>query len=104
MYRSGSLPATLTPPTPPATALGCTQAIQLAPPWASGVRSERLAVRKVANMADEQQLAVLRQGSDVWNAWRKQNPELRADLAWTNLSGANLSGANLRANFSGTDL
>ena len=76
-------------------------------------------------MADEQQLAVLRQGSDAWNAWREQNPfvwadlieaELyeanlsEADLSGGNLSGANLSGANLsradliNTNFRGANL
>jgi uncharacterized protein YjbI with pentapeptide repeats len=46
-------------------------------------------------MADEEQLAVLRQGSDAWNAWRKQNPDVRVDLSGANLSGLNLSRANL---------
>jgi uncharacterized protein YjbI with pentapeptide repeats len=66
-------------------------------------------------MADEQQLAVLGQGSIAWNAWRKENPNAQvdlteADLARTNLtkarlSGADLSGANLtRARLSGADL
>jgi uncharacterized protein YjbI with pentapeptide repeats len=52
-------------------------------------------------MADEQQLAVLRQGSLAWNAWKKQNPDVRVDL-----SGADLSNADLRggANLSGADL
>jgi Pentapeptide repeats (8 copies) len=71
-------------------------------------------------MADEQQLAVLRQGSDAWNAWREQNPYRQVDLSEAdlgrsnlcraNLSGANLSGANLAGaelvstNLSGADL
>jgi uncharacterized protein YjbI with pentapeptide repeats len=49
-------------------------------------------------MADEEQLAVLRQGKDAWNAWRgEQNLRhlTRADLVEANLSGADLSGANL---------
>ena len=33
-------------------------------------------------MADEQQLAVLRQGSDAWNAWREQNTGVQVDLKY----------------------
>ena len=46
-------------------------------------------------MADEQQLAILRQGSDAWNAWRQPNRNIRADLYEADLSGANLRGADL---------
>jgi uncharacterized protein YjbI with pentapeptide repeats len=48
-------------------------------------------------MADEQQLAILRQGSDAWNAWREQNRRhlFGVNLFEANLSGADLSGANL---------
>jgi hypothetical protein len=46
-------------------------------------------------MADEQQLAVLRQGRDAWNAWREQNPRVSVDLYEAALSGADLSGARL---------
>ncbi|HEY7350286.1 MAG TPA: toll/interleukin-1 receptor domain-containing protein [Ktedonobacterales bacterium] len=60
-------------------------------------------------MANEEHLAIIKQGVEVWNKWReipKRYPNLSgadlsgADLrgAWlaqTNLSGANLSGANL---------
>ena len=46
-------------------------------------------------MADEEQLAVLRQGRDAWNAWREQNPDVRVDLRQAGLSGADLFGANL---------
>jgi uncharacterized protein YjbI with pentapeptide repeats len=61
-------------------------------------------------MADEEQLAVIRQGSDAWNAWREQNPDVRVDLSGANLSGLNLSKANLeganlhRAKFVETNL
>ncbi len=57
-------------------------------------------------MANDEHLAILKQGIETWNAWRKQHldvePDLRdADLRGWNLrggyfSGANLSGADLR--------
>ncbi len=51
-------------------------------------------------MADAEQLAILKEGVELWNAWREQNPkeaiELDAvDLSNTNLESINLSGANL---------
>ena len=58
----------------------------------------------------EKQLKKLNQGVDVWNEWRKNNPELevlltQVKLYKTNLSGANLSGANLNgANLNGANL
>jgi hypothetical protein len=71
-------------------------------------------------MADPQHLALLRQGTEVWNRWREENPgtepdfrgaDLRgadlneAKLAGADLSGADLSGADLRkADLGGTDL
>ncbi|MGI8502133.1 MAG: pentapeptide repeat-containing protein [Hassallia sp.] len=81
-------------------------------------------------MANEKHLAILKQGVEVWNKWRKDNKKIvpvlsevnlskenfcGADLNWanfrgTNLSGANLSGANLsranlgEANLSGANL
>jgi hypothetical protein len=66
-------------------------------------------------MADEEHLRIIRQGVDVWNEWRKKNPELipdliKANLSRRNLRNADLSGANLReaklrrAALDGTDL
>jgi len=51
-------------------------------------------------MANEEQLAILRQGVEVWNEWREENTKTHIDLANSdfakaNLSKANLSGANL---------
>jgi uncharacterized protein YjbI with pentapeptide repeats len=46
-------------------------------------------------MADKKQLAILRRGSDAWNAWREQNPKVRVNLDRAPLSGANLTGADL---------
>jgi TIR domain/Pentapeptide repeats (8 copies) len=62
-------------------------------------------------MADEEQLAILRQGAYAWNASRKGRADLRSsDLSGANLSRAHLfsvelSGANLsRADLSRADL
>jgi uncharacterized protein YjbI with pentapeptide repeats len=71
-------------------------------------------------MAKEEQLAILKQGVEVWNRWREENLDIAIDLQEAhlrginlnsvNLSGANLSGANLReadlnrANLCDTDL
>ncbi len=51
-------------------------------------------------MANEEQLAILKQGAEVWNQWREENagtiPDLtNADLNWAELNGAKLSGATL---------
>ena len=71
-------------------------------------------------MANEEHLAILEQGVEAWNKWRKENPTIRpdlsraklsgADLIWADLSGADLTGADLSgadlsvANLSGADL
>lgn len=52
-------------------------------------------------MANEEQLALLKQGVEVWNAWREKNPDIEinlsgADLREIDLYIANLSGADLR--------
>jgi uncharacterized protein YjbI with pentapeptide repeats len=60
-------------------------------------------------MADEEQLRILKQGVDAWNAWRQQAGNIRinlreailieAELHGADLHGADLCGANLgRAN------
>jgi uncharacterized protein YjbI with pentapeptide repeats len=46
-------------------------------------------------MADEQYLAILLQGADVWNQWRKDNLAIYPDLSGANLQHARLDGANL---------
>ncbi len=46
-------------------------------------------------MANEEQLAILRQGVEVWNKWRAENPDIDIDLSSANLSGAKLSRAFL---------
>ncbi|MEM9502980.1 MAG: TIR domain-containing protein [Cyanobacteria bacterium P01_E01_bin.43] len=56
-------------------------------------------------MANEKQVALLRQGIEAWNRWREENPDEAIDLRDADLSGANLSGANLRdANLTGANL
>jgi hypothetical protein len=72
-------------------------------------------------MADEELVELLRQGSEVWNRWRKEQPEDReidlsdvtfffaplglADLHRADLSGARLNGTNLgHANLQEADL
>jgi AraC family transcriptional regulator, regulatory protein of adaptative response / methylated-DNA-[protein]-cysteine methyltransferase len=52
---------------------------------------------RIMIMADEKQLAILRQGTEVWNRWRKENPDVNADLSGADLSQANLSETNLKA-------
>ena len=51
-------------------------------------------------VANPEHLDLLRQGVEVWNAWRAKEPSVRPDLSGANLYGANLVGANL----SDTDL
>jgi hypothetical protein len=46
-------------------------------------------------MADEEHVALLKQGVETWNAWRKANPDVVPDLVTVDLIGANLIGADL---------
>lgn len=46
-------------------------------------------------MANQEQLAILKQGPEAWNAWRKKVPNIRIDLSEADLSGANFSRAGL---------
>jgi hypothetical protein len=56
-------------------------------------------------MADEEHLKLLKQGVEVWNRWRKENPEIQPDLSETDLRGVDLRGVNLmRAGLIGADL
>ena len=47
-------------------------------------------------MAKPQHLDILKQGVEVWNRWRKENPETPPDLSHALLFGANLSKADFR--------
>lgn len=61
-------------------------------------------------MANHEQLEILKQGVDVWNKWREENPEVdirlaKARLETVNLNHLNLIGASLRhANLSDASL
>jgi hypothetical protein len=56
-------------------------------------------------MANEEHLAILRQGVEVWNRWRGENPDVRSDLIGVDLSGANLGLADLNgSNLEGVNL
>jgi uncharacterized protein YjbI with pentapeptide repeats len=56
-------------------------------------------------VANEKQLAVLRQGVAAWNAWRRDHANVLVDLSDADLSGANLDEAELdRAILAGADL
>jgi uncharacterized protein YjbI with pentapeptide repeats len=61
-------------------------------------------------MANDEHVALLKQGVDAWNTWRDANANIvpnlnRAYLGGANLSGAKLSGANLMlADLSGANL
>ena len=76
-------------------------------------------------MGNEEHLAILRQGVEVWNQWRRNNPDTHPELSeanlinadlykpnlrWADLTRSNLSGANLvfanliQANLRGADL
>lgn len=46
-------------------------------------------------MANEEQLSILKQGVEVWNKWRKENPDVEIDLSGGDLGKSNLFGANL---------
>jgi len=56
-------------------------------------------------MANQEQVEILKQGIEIWNQWRNNNPDVKLDLSRADLSGANLSGADLSgADLSGANL
>jgi uncharacterized protein YjbI with pentapeptide repeats len=56
-------------------------------------------------MANEEHLAILRQGAEVWNAWREANRGIRPDLSQADLRDADLGQTDLReADLGGADL
>ena len=46
-------------------------------------------------MADEEQLRILNQGVEIWNAWRRKHESAEADLREADLRKVDLSGADL---------
>jgi uncharacterized protein YjbI with pentapeptide repeats len=56
-------------------------------------------------LVNEEHLAILKQGVEVWNKWRENNPSITPDLSGAYLFKVDLSFAYLgRANLSGADL
>jgi len=49
----------------------------------------------MANIANPEHLAVLKQGVEVWNAWREEHPKVIPVLTKASLYGADLAGVNL---------
>src|SRR5258708_1099253 len=60
---------------------------------------------EVRLIANQKQLNLLMQGKNVWNEWRKQQPDVQIDLSMTILLGAGLNEYNLnRADLRSTTL
>src|SRR5258707_1202509 len=61
-------------------------------------------------MANDEHVALLKQGVAAWNAWRDKNPNIRPDLSGADLIEADLGEADLQAavligtDFSAADL
>src|SRR2546421_1342 len=61
-------------------------------------------------MANQEHIAILKQGVGVWNQWREEHPDIRPDLIGADLNGAKLIGAKLigadliKAGLNGADL
>ena len=51
-------------------------------------------------MANEEHVALINQGEEIWNKWREDNPRIRVDLSYADLFAANLR----RAILAGADL
>jgi hypothetical protein len=47
-------------------------------------------------MANPEHVEILKQGVEVWNKWRKENPKIEPDLSNSDLKNYNLQRANLR--------
>jgi TIR domain/Pentapeptide repeats (8 copies) len=56
-------------------------------------------------MADNDHVALLKQGMEAWNKWREENPGIKPDLGGANLKGADLWRTDLKgANLAEADL
>jgi hypothetical protein len=51
-------------------------------------------------MANQEHLEILKQGVEIWNKWREENPSVKIELMFADFYDSNLSGVN----FSGVDL
>ena len=51
-------------------------------------------------MTNQEQLDLLKEGVETWNAWREENEGVRVDLSEADLTGADLA----RAKLDGADL
>jgi hypothetical protein len=47
-------------------------------------------------MANKDHLEIIKQSVDLWNKWRRENPEIRPDLAEADVNEMDLSGADLK--------
>ena len=52
-------------------------------------------------MANPEHLEILKQGVEVWNKWRKDNPDVKPDLSEADLLNAYLKGADLEGAYLG---
>ena len=50
-------------------------------------------------MANQEQLELIKEGVEAWNAWRKANLSIRIDLSSGNFSGMNLAGIDLDGDY-----
>ena len=61
-------------------------------------------------MTEQDLLAILHQGRDIWNQWRQEHHAIQPDFSGVDFRGAHLSRVNLAgallngADFSGADL
>jgi uncharacterized protein YjbI with pentapeptide repeats len=55
-------------------------------------------------MANPLHINIIQQGAEVWNEWRKLNPQVTPDLREINLTGANLSELHFGLDLSWADL
>lgn len=62
-------------------------------------------LEEVGDMANQQQLNLLKEKNDNWNNWREQHPDIKINLSNTNLTAIDLIFTDLsKANLRGADL
>ena len=47
-------------------------------------------------MSNKEHLEIIRQSADLWNVWRRENPDIRPDLTDADLNEIDLNGADLK--------